>query len=136
MSPNPSIDWQRLLGALAPGPALAGVGVDVEAAARFEEPARRDGLFTTAEDDYCGSRADPAESYAGTWCAKEAVVKALAGHARLLSRHVEIRRLGDGRPVVCLLGRQGAEAGERFRVEVSISHAEGLAVAVACAVSR
>ena len=81
-----------------------GVGIDIEAISRFRQPAMR--LFRPTEIDFCSSQQDPAEAFAGRWCAKEAVVKAISGRRVLSIRDVEI---------------------------LSISHAADVAIAIAIA---
>src|SRR4051812_46635414 len=78
-----------------------GVGLDIEMVGRFRTPDPR--LFTAAELALCAASANPIETRAGRWCAKEAVVKAISRYVMLSPREVEI--LGDpsGRPVVHLL---------------------------------
>lgn len=71
--------------------------------------------------------ADRARRLAGTWCAKEAVVKA-ASVVRLLSlREVVIERDASGRPVV----RVEADPTLAGQLSVSISHTDAHVVAVA-----
>jgi phosphopantetheine--protein transferase-like protein len=110
---------------------IPGVGVDVEGVDRFAEPDKR--LFTAEELAYCAVQADPAESRAGRWCAKEAVSKACAKYLQLTLREIEIRNEASGRPIVLLPGR-ATEVG--LMAEVSIAHAGGAAVAVAVAVMQ
>jgi phosphopantetheine--protein transferase-like protein len=110
---------------------IPGVGVDVEQVDRFAEPDSR--LFTAQELAHCAIQANPAESRAGRWCAKEAVSKACAKYLQLTLREIEIRNEASGRPIVVLPGR-ATEVG--LTAEVSIAHASGMAVAVAVAVRR
>lgn len=104
-----------------------GVGVDIETVGRFDSPDPR--LFTEAELAFCAASANPAESRAGRWCAKEAVVKAVARHVLLSPREVEVIADPAGRPVIRLL-RSGLE---NLRCDVSITHGGGVAAAVAAA---
>lgn len=94
------------------------VGVDIEEVRRFEQVNRR--LFTAGEWEHCAGRAD---SLAGVWCAKEAVVKAVSRWRAIHVREVEIAFDG-ARPVVRIPGMQ---------VEISISHTAQYATAVAIA---
>lgn len=98
--------------------AIPAVGIDVESVHRFEAANPR--LFTDAERDHCQGRA---ESLAGVWCVKEAVVKALARWRAVSVREVEVTYDGE-RPVVHIEG---------FEIEVSISHTGEHAAAVAIA---
>ncbi len=69
-----------MLGASAPGsPGQQSVGIDVENIADVpvdnENFVRRN--FTVMERELCSSKPDPRASFAGRWCAKEAVLKSL-----------------------------------------------------------
>jgi holo-[acyl-carrier protein] synthase len=114
------------------------VGVDVIeidrvrralARARF-----RDRCFTQAEQAYCDSRPDPAQSYAARFAGKEAVGKALGCGVRFTWREVEI--VGRPKPGVTLSGRTAAFA-ERVAagaIDLSLTHSREIAAAV-CVVS-
>ena len=101
--------------------------------ARYER--FRDRCFTAAEQAYCESRANPAESYAGRFAGKEAVGKALGfGVARAFAWK-EIEIVGRPKPSVRLSGRVAAWAQERGvrAVDLSMTHSRELAQAVAIA---
>ena len=88
--------------------------------------------FTPAEQAYCDSRRNPAQSYAGRFAAKEAVGKALGfGVARAFAwKEVEV--VGRPKPSVRLSGRLAAVAetvGARA-IDVSMTHSRELASAV------
>lgn len=119
---------EEILASLAQLDALPGVGVDVESLERWHKPDVR--LFTEKEREYCLSVANPAESFAGRWCAKEAVVKAVSRFADLSVRDVEILVQDNGAPKV-QLGR--VERARLLQVAVSITHTDSVAVAVAVA---
>lgn len=106
----------------------AGIGVDVEPVDRFTSADSR--LFTAEELADCERAPNPANSRAGRWCAKEAVVKALSQYVAVGLREVQIRSGPGGRPVVVLL-RPGLA--DSFDCDVSISYTSGLAMAVALA---
>jgi holo-[acyl-carrier protein] synthase len=95
----------------------------------------RDRCFTPAEQAYCDSRPNPAESYAGRFAGKEAVGKALGfGVARAFAWK-EIEIVGRPKPSVKLSGRLEAVA-ERAGVsgiDLSMTHSRELAQAVAVA---
>jgi holo-[acyl-carrier protein] synthase len=95
----------------------------------------RDRCFTPAEQAYCDSRPNPAESYAGRFAGKEAVGKALGfGVARAFAWK-EIEIVGRPKPAVRLSGRLQAAA-ERVGVraiDLSMTHSRELAQAVAVA---
>ena len=95
----------------------------------------RDRCFTPAEQAYCESRPNPAQSYAGRFAGKEAVGKALGfGVARAFAWK-EIEIAGRPKPSVRLSGRLAAIA-ERSgvrEVDLSMTHSRELAQAVAVA---
>lgn len=94
------------------------MGIDIETTLRFHDASPK--LFTHGEWAHAAGRAD---SLAGIWCVKEAVVKAVSRWRALHVREVEVRWHGS-RPHVELAG---------FDIEVTISHTDQLAVAVAVA---
>lgn len=63
---------------------IVGIGVDIENISRFrakkfeENQAFYQMIFTEKEIEYCLSKADPYPHFTARFCAKEAVVKALA----------------------------------------------------------
>jgi holo-[acyl-carrier protein] synthase len=98
----------------------------------------RDRCFTEAEQAYCESRPNPAESYAGRFAGKEAVGKALGfGIARAFAwKDVEI--VGRPKPSVRLTGRvaRWAERVDAGEIDLSMTHSRELAQAVAVVSSR
>src|SRR5512143_342754 len=91
-------------------------GVDLIEIARIEEVVARHGkhylerIFTPAELEYCGKRA---ESLAGRWAAKEAVAKALgSGIGDVSWKEIEV--LGDEQnaPTLTLYGNAATKAKE------------------------
>ena len=123
---------------MARGAALIHVGTDLIEIARVRRslaryPRFRDRCFTAAEQAYCDSRANPAESYAGRFAGKEAVGKALGfGVARAFAwREIEIA--GRPKPSVTLSGRLAAlaEAKGVTSIDLSMTHSRELAQAVA-----
>lgn len=96
-------------------------------------PRFRDRCFTAAEQAYCDSRANPAESYAGRFAGKEAVGKALGyGVARAFA-WTEIEIVGRPKPSVQLSGRVASWAAARGvrAIDLSMTHSRELAQAVA-----
>jgi holo-[acyl-carrier protein] synthase len=113
------------------------VGTDLIEIARIRRsldryPSFRARCFTEAEQAYCESRANPAESYAGRFAGKEAVGKALGfGVARAFAwREIEI--VGRPKPSVRLSGRlaQIAESTGVTSIDLSMTHSRELAQAV------
>ena len=89
----------------------------------------RDRCFTAAEQAYCESRPNPAQSYAGRFAGKEAVGKALGfGVARAFAWK-EIEIVGRPKPSVRLSGRLAACAEQvgAGAVDLSMTHSRDLA---------
>lgn len=137
MVPEPSAS---LLASLQQAGFEIGVGVDVEAVARWREllgrrePWRLAALFTPREMAGLDRRPDLALHLAGRWCAKEAAMKALTRFDRVSLRDVEIVDGPGGAPHV-RLESLGPGHGQ-VEVRVSISHTGELACAVAVALRR
>ncbi len=115
-------------------------GVDLIEIARIKTVFGRQGkawldrIFTPAEQEYCGKRA---ESLAGRWAAKEAVAKALGtGIGDVAWKEIEI--LGDEQnaPTLTLHGAAQSRAQELGLTtwSVSISHSQSHSVAFVVAI--
>jgi holo-[acyl-carrier protein] synthase len=104
------------------------IGVDVVDVARFRRaidraPGLRGRFFTADEVAFCSAAPDPVLRLAGTFAAKEAVMKVLGlVPAPAWARRIEVSRDPDGAPRAVVNGRE---------VEISISHDGPVAVAVA-----
>ena len=115
---------------------MTGVGIDLLEIDRLERALERrprlaERLFTPAERTSAQSRARPVQHLAARFCAKEAVVKALA--LRAWEPHeIEVTGGGDGPPAIVLSGRV-AEVADALgmRVEISLTHSRNTAGAVA-----
>ena len=94
-------------------------------------PGFRDRCFTPAEQEYCESRHNPAESYAARFCGKEAVGKALGCGVRFTWKEIEI--VGRPKPGVRLSGRTAAfaERMEAGPIDLSMTHSREIAAAIA-----
>ncbi|HWG54889.1 MAG TPA: holo-ACP synthase [Gaiellaceae bacterium] len=116
---------------------MVSVGVDLIEIERVRRslaryPRFRDRCFTPAEQAYCDSRKNPAESYAGRFAAKEAVGKALGfGVARAFA-WTDIEIVGRPKPSVHLSGRVAEWARRRGAgaIDLSMTHSRELASAV------
>jgi len=115
------------------------VGLDLIEIARIRRaleryPGFRDRCFTPAEQAYCDSRPNPAESYAGRFAGKEAVGKALGIGVRFTWKEIEIA--GRPKPGVRLSGRtkEWAERTSAGTIDLSMTHSRELAAAI-CVVS-
>ena len=112
------------------------VGIDLIEIERIRAAlARYDGFkdrcFTPAEQAYCDSKKNPAESYAGRFAGKEAVGKALGCGVRFTWKEIEIT--GRPKPGVTLHGRTAAWAEKvgAGRIDLSMTHSRDLAAAIA-----
>ena len=121
---------------------IVGVGVDVCEIARIQRalagrngPHFRARVFTAGETAYCEQRRrTAAQSYAATFAAKEAALKAFGtGWGEGLGwQSVEVVRDETGRPALVLHGPARALARRRgvSRAHLTLSHAGALAVAL------
>ncbi len=124
------------------GVEILGLGVDVCEISRMERalarhPTMRGRVFTPEEIAYCDSKARPAESYAGRFAAREAVIKALGGYPGRRWQDISVTRSRAGAPAILLQGnaKRRADALGVDRVLVTFSHERTNAVAFAVAVS-
>jgi len=115
------------------------VGVDLIEIERIRRALERHGesfksrCFTEAECAYCDSKPNPPQHYAGRFAAKEAVGKAIGSGVYFTWKEIEIR--GRPKPGVHLSGRtlRWAERAGVGRIELSMTHSQQLAAAVAVA---
>lgn len=125
---------------------IYGIGTDIVECLRIAQMIERHGelfigrVYTPQEIQYCQSRKQATQHFAGRWAAKEAVLKALGtGWRRGISwRDVEIRNERSGSPVVTLYGgaRDYIEQAGISQVMISISHCRSHATAYALAISQ
>jgi holo-[acyl-carrier protein] synthase len=125
---------------------ILGIGTDITECLRIAQMIERHGelfitrVYTPQEIQYCQSRKQATQHFAGRWAAKEAVLKAVGtGWRRGISwRDVEIRNQLGGKPVVALFGglRDVAEELGIGQILISISHCRSHATAYALAVER
>src|SRR5690348_18385419 len=124
-------------------PNVVGIGTDIVECLRIAQMIERHGelfitrVYTTHEIQYCQSRKQATQHFAGRWAAKEAVLKAVGtGWRRGISwRDVEILNTRGGKPFVALHGgvRDVAEELGVGQILVSISHCRSHATAYALA---
>jgi holo-[acyl-carrier protein] synthase len=124
---------------------IVGIGTDIVETLRIAQMIDRHGelfiqrVYTPLEIEYCGSRKEATQHYAGRWAAKEAVLKALGtGWRRGISwRDIEVINDLGGRPTVQL--SNGALAAMRQagigEILISISHCRAFATACAIGVA-
>lgn len=124
---------------------IIGIGTDITECPRIGRMIQDHGesflrrVYTEREIDYCNSRKQATEHFAGRWAAKEAVLKAIGtGWIRGISwRDVEIRNNSGGAPWVVLHAgtRDIAEARGVRKVLITISHCRTYATAYAIALT-
>lgn len=126
----------------ASGVEILGLGVDICEIARMERALERHGtmrerVFTPEERAYCESKARPAESYAGRFAAREAVIKALGGYRGKRWHDISVARSPSGAPSIRLEGnaKLRADALGISSVLITFTHEKTSAVAFAVAVS-
>lgn len=121
---------------------IVGIGVDLMKRQRITtfgddyDDAFFQRTFTEAERAEAARATDRADYYAGRFCAKEAVIKALAGQAPD-ARFCDIETLSDvdGAPHTRLLGKLADDVSasnpKGVRIHISISHENDASVAFA-----
>ena len=125
---------------------VLGIGTDIVECLRIAQMIERHGelfidrVYTAAEIEYCRSRKQATQHFAGRWAAKEAILKAIGtGWRRGISfRDMEIRNNEGGKPTVALRGgaRDVVEQLGVGEVLVTISHCRSHATAFAVALAR
>ena len=120
---------------------IVGLGVDICEIARMERalarhPSFRHRVFTPEEIAYCDAKARPAESFAGRFAAREAVIKALGGYRGRRWQDISVRRGPAGAPGILLGGNAKRRADDLglSEVLVTFTHERTNAVAFAVAV--
>lgn len=116
------------------------VGIDLEEVAGLEKAIKRnkrflERTFTKVEIRYSASKAGPARHFAGTFAAKEAIVKAVS---QLAKGTVKVSEVGIVRSKLGVpsVKWQGDARPKGLQIRVSISHTTHYAVAVALAMIR
>ena len=112
---------------------IRGVGIDMCEIARMQRlldenrPLRR--MFTEAEEVYIRSKhVTAAQTMAGMFAAKEAVLKALGTGLSIAMTDIVISHTDLGRPLAALTGKAAEFGGT---VMLSITHEAGMAAATA-----
>jgi holo-[acyl-carrier protein] synthase len=121
---------------------IVGLGIDICEIQRMERalarhPTMRERVFTAEERAYCDSRARPAESYAGRFASREAVIKALGGYRDKRWQDISVTRDPGGAPAIRLEGNAKIRADMLGidRVLITLTHERTNAVAFAIAVT-
>lgn len=125
---------------------VLGIGTDIIECLRIAQMIERHGelfidrVYTAAEIEYCRSRKQATQHFAGRWAAKEAILKAIGtGWRRGISwRDMEVRNNEGGKPSVALRGgaRDVVEQLGVGEILVTISHCRTHATAFAVALAR
>lgn len=120
---------------------IVGLGVDICEISRMERalarhPTMRERVFTPQERAYCDGKARPAESYAGRFAAREAVIKALGGYRGRRWQDIHVHRAPSGEPAIALEAnaKRRADSLGVDRVLITFTHEKTNAVAFAVAV--
>ena len=117
---------------------ILGVGIDLISVSKIAESVKSESfrrkIFTQAEIESCESVANSKECYAGKFAAKEAFMKAIGKGIRQEVWYLQIEVLNQetGAPYIHVNGEAQRTLSDlkAERVLVSISHTEGMAVAV------
>jgi holo-[acyl-carrier protein] synthase len=120
---------------------ISGIGVDLVDVDRVRRLMSRRStfaarVFTPQEIEYCERQADPAESYAARWAAREACRKALGGVRGMRWHDVRVARAPSGAPSLVLEGAtlRRADALGVSQVMVALTHERKMAGAFCVAV--
>ena len=89
-------------------------------------------FFTDLECQYCFSKPQPAQHFAGRFAIKESIIKILGAQTY---KEIEVVNREDGKPILNLYGtaKKVAEKLGYTNISISISHAQKQAVAIAVA---
>src|SRR3989344_2100696 len=106
---------------------ISGIGVDIESIKNFKKSYKDKHflnlIFTKEEIRYCQSKKEPYISFAGKFCAKEAVIKAY--DKKISIKNIEIINLKSGKIRVKINGKINN------KIKCSISHKKDYAIAFA-----
>jgi len=115
---------------------IVGTGIDIIEVERVKNACGNlrffQKVFTEREREYFINHRNNAQTVAGSFAAKEAVMKALGmGFGVIGWKDIEVLRYPNGKPYVVLHDRAAYELSKLggSRIWVSISHIKGLAVA-------
>jgi len=111
-----------------------GIGTDLESIDRIRrlydhKPALLNRIFYKSELDYASKKIKPWETLTGIWCSKEAVLKAFTPILLLSIDQIEISHHQKGYPIAQV--HHTSILQYSFKISLSISHANNLAIAVA-----
>lgn len=110
------------------------IGIDVLEISRIKKACENskfiEKVFTKDEIEYFSNQKNMYQSMCGFFCAKEAVMKALKNCKQITFKQIEISHDEVGCPQVTLSGTAKEILSNR-KIEVSISHSETIATAIA-----
>lgn len=110
------------------------IGTDIvyipRIAKALEKKAFKSGVFTESEQEYCDGKSNPANSYAGIFCVKEAAVKAVkCGFSKgVRPVNIEVGHDDCGAPFIITHGA-ACVMFDNFVADVSIAHDGDYAIA-------
>lgn len=115
-------------------------GIDLAAVSRMEKSLQREGFwekcFAPAEQEYIRRQAQPAQTAAALWAAKEAFGKAMGtGLSGWSLPEAAVAHTPDGAPYFDLSGAAAALAAG-WQLSLSLSHEGGFAIAMVTALRR
>lgn len=120
---------------------ILGLGTDIVEVSRIEKAINKTSgfltrVFTKKEIEYCESKPNKYERYAGRFCAKEAIAKALGTGIRDFKLcDIEINNDNLGKPEVTLYGTL-AEKKNSVEIHLTISHCKEYGTATAIILSK
>ncbi len=110
------------------------IGIDIEEVERFKNLDKHliDRVYTKSEIEYCNSMPKPHVHFAGMWCCKEAVVKALSD-LNLAVSEIEVLHERSGKPYINITPKlkEYFNVNKINAIEISISHTNKIATAIA-----
>ncbi len=118
---------------------IIGVGIDIVEVERISKSIKKfenrflNKIFTESEIEYCNSKKNKFLHYAGRFAAKEAIVKSLSSCCKdgFNWLDMEIQNVANGEPTIKLFGKFYEFMGNDKKIQISISHADKYATAVA-----
>jgi holo-[acyl-carrier protein] synthase len=111
---------------------IKGIGIDIVEIKRVQKIIKKYGkrflerTFTAIEIQYCQSKPNPAQHFAGKFAAKEALIKAFGDPLTL--NEIEIENIASKRPQIKLYGKTKKTL-SKSKILVSISHDHEYSVA-------
>jgi holo-[acyl-carrier protein] synthase len=111
-------------------------GIDIVSVPRIQDSIAKHGepflqrIFSSAEIQYCESKASKYLSYAARFAAKEAFIKAIGGaQGGITLKEVEIINHSSGKPLI-VVDQTKLKKFDISQISLSVSHEKDFAVAV------